>query len=132
MIFLDGQFFQTDTNQNMYTQMLDRNLLFLGKPHPVRIARVHVGYLEAYKQFIDQNAKLDSNTRNEISIGISNEIRDYVKTISELLEINRTDPIKHFEAPFDNIDGWIAQAQQKYLNIEHPKAGNNVANRCDL
>jgi hypothetical protein len=123
IIDLDGQFFQTAENQNMYTQMLDRKLLFLGKPHPVRIARLHVGYLEAYKRFIDQDAKLDNNTKNEISTGISNEIRNYVKAISELLEVNRTDPIKHFEAPFDNINGWIAQAQQQYLDVERTEGG---------
>ena len=130
MINIDGQFFQTATNQNMYAQMLDRKLLFLEKPHPVRIVRHHVGYLEAYKRFIDQNMKLDENTKTEISQGIFNEIRNYIKEVWELLRINNVDPVKRFETPFDDIDGWIAKAKQQYLD-KHTEEENDMVDRRD-
>lgn len=118
LIESDGRFFQSASNENMYIQMSKRKLLFLEIPHPVRIIRHHVGYLQAYKRFIDQNVQFDDPaTKKEISEGIHSEICGYIKTISELLKINNdsNEQIKHFKPPFNDINGWIAQAQQ-YLD----------------
>jgi len=118
MIESDGRFFQSASNENMYIQMSKRQLLFLEIPHPVRIVRRHVGYLQAYKRFIDQNVQFDDPaTKKEISDGIHCEICNYIKAISEILKINNdpNDQIKHFKTPFNDINGWIAQAQQ-YLD----------------
>jgi hypothetical protein len=87
MKFDESYFFQK-YNLQPYEKMYNGDYLIRKKPHPVRIVRNHVGYLDAFRYYIsslDNNA-ISNKDKEEIMTQVDNERSCYVKMLNNLID----------------------------------------------
>jgi len=112
LIEFDRQTFQQSAGSiSICEQMKYRNLLMFDIPHPVRIARQHIGYLEHYRWFVDSESGLDDPNRKEVCEGITNEIAEYEKEIRDLLQKDKNYTMKYFPSiqhmDYSTFESWV-------------------------
>jgi hypothetical protein len=88
LIKYDKNYFFQINNSHPYEKMYNGDYLIRDNPHPVRLVRNHVGYLDAFKKYISylDNNVITNEDKEIIKEQVSNEICLYTKMLNSFID----------------------------------------------